>query len=66
MDRATISAATLRGWRARVGNSAADAVATRTPVRQDTARAVVGSLFVLLSAVYVLGSVLRMVRRVRR
>lgn len=47
-----IGQAGLQGWRAKAGDLAAPAIAQRTPLGEDQARALIGGLFVVLAAVY--------------
>jgi hypothetical protein len=49
----------LAGWREKVADKAAPPVAARTPIDEDTIRAVLGSLFFVLSLVYVASTVKR-------
>jgi len=49
----------LAGWREKVADKAAPPVAARTPIDEDTIRALLGSLFFVLSLVYVASTVKR-------
>lgn len=48
-----IGQAGLQGWRTTVADKAAPPIAQRTPVDEDTIRALVGALFFVLSVLYV-------------
>lgn len=63
MDTVELGKAGLRGWRAKVGDAAAEPTARRTPLSADQVRAVIGAVFFLLSLVYVTGTVRRMLGR---
>lgn len=63
MDAESLGKAGLQGWRAKVGDAVAGPIAQRSPLTDDQVRAVVGGLFFALSAVYVAGTVWRVVRR---
>ena len=49
----------LAGWREKVADKAAPPVAARTPVDEDTVRAVLGGMFFVLSLIYVASTVRR-------
>jgi len=49
----------LAGWRKTV----ADVVAPRVPIKDDTARAMIGGTFFLLSLYYVISTVVKATRR---
>ena len=49
----------LAGWRETVADKAAPPVAARTPLDEDSIRAAIGGLFFVLSVVYVVGTVKR-------
>ncbi len=51
-DATRIGKAGLQGWRAKAGDLAAPAIAHRTPLNEDQARALIGALFVVLAALY--------------
>jgi hypothetical protein len=53
MTALDLGKAGLQGWRAKVADLAAPAVAGRTPLTEDQVRAAVGAVFVVLSVVYV-------------
>ena len=59
MDAGTAGKAGLQGWRAKVGDAVAGPVAQRSPLTDDQVRAAVGGLFFVLSVVYVVGTVRR-------
>lgn len=50
------------GWRKAVADRVSPKVASRTPLEEDQARAVLGAAFIGLSAYYVAGSVRRFLR----
>jgi hypothetical protein len=58
MDARQVGRAGLRGWRGKVADRVAPAVAHRTSLDTDQVRAAVGGLFLVLSTLY-LGKVLR-------
>ena len=49
----------MAGWRETVADKAAPPVAKRGPVDEDTVRAVLGGLFFVLSVIYVVGTIKR-------
>jgi hypothetical protein len=59
MDAVTAGKAGLQGWRAKVGDAVAGPVAQRSPLSDDQVRAAVGGLFFVLSVVYVVGTIRR-------
>ena len=63
MDAVSLGKAGLQGWRAKVGDAVAEPIAQRSPLTDDQVRAVVGGLFFVLSVVYVVGTVWRVVRK---
>jgi hypothetical protein len=63
MDRVAMGQAGLQGWRGKVGDVVAAPVAKRSPFSDDQVRAVVGIVFFVLSVLYVVGTVRRMVER---
>ena len=63
MDAISFGTAGLQGWRAKVADAVAQPVARRSGVSDDEVRAVVGAAFFLLSVVYVVGTVRRLVSR---
>lgn len=63
MDNVAIGKAGLKGWRAKAADAVATPVAKRSSVSADQVRAAVGALFVALSAVYLFGSVRRILNR---
>jgi hypothetical protein len=60
MDAVTAGKAGLQGWRAKVGDAVAGPVAQRSPFTDDQVRAAIGGLFFVLSVVYVVGTVKRL------
>jgi hypothetical protein len=63
MDRVAMGKAGLQGWRGKVGDVVAAPVAKRSRFSDDQVRAVVGVVFFVLSVLYVVGTVRRMVKR---
>jgi hypothetical protein len=59
MDAVSFGKAGLQGWRARVGDAVAVPIAQRTRLTDDQVRAAVGGLFFVLSLMYVLGTLRR-------
>lgn len=59
MDAVAAGKAGLQGWRAKVGDAVAGPVAQRSPLTDDQVRAVVGGLFFVLSVLYVVSTVRR-------
>jgi len=49
----------LAGWRETLADKTAPPVAARTPIDEDTIRAAIGGLFFVLSVVYVIGTIKR-------
>jgi hypothetical protein len=54
-----VGKAGLAGWRETVADKAAPPVAAKAPVDEDTVRAAIGALFFVLSVIYVVGTVKR-------
>jgi hypothetical protein len=63
MDTVALGTAGLKGWRAKVGDAVATPAARHTPMSDDQVRAAVGALFFVLSVVYVVGTLRRMLAR---
>lgn len=63
MDTQRLAQASLKGWRAKVADSVARPVARRSHFDADQVRAAVGGVFLVLSVVYVVGTVRRLARR---
>ena len=63
MDAISFGQAGLQGWRARVADAVAGPVAQRSGLTDDQVRAAVGGLFLVLSVLYVVGAVKRLVTR---
>lgn len=63
MDRRSIGNAGLQGWRAKAADVVAPPVARHSPLSDDDVRAAVGALFLVLSIVYVVGALKRIVAR---
>ena len=54
MSTATrLGQAGLQGWREKVADRVAEPLSSRTPLREDQVRAVVGSAFFVLAVMYV-------------
>ena len=53
----------LVGWREKVADAAAGPLEDRTPLSGDQARALIGAVFFLLSAYYVIGTIARAAKR---
>jgi len=51
-DMTSIGQAGRQGWRAKVGDAVAPAVARRSPLTEDHVRAAVGGAFFVLSVLY--------------
>jgi hypothetical protein len=64
-DMTSIGQAGLQGWRAKVGDAVAPAVAQRAPLSEDTVRAAVGAAFFALSVLYVVKTATTAARRLR-
>ena len=62
MDAIGAGKAGLQGWRAKVGDAVAGPVSQRTSFTDDQVRAAVGGLFFVLAAVYVAGTVKRILQ----
>lgn len=60
MDAIAFGKAGLQGWRAKVADAVAQPVARRSGVGDDQVRAVIGAVFFVLSAVYVVGTLKRL------
>jgi hypothetical protein len=63
MDAVSLGKAGLRGWRAKVADVVAGPVARRSGVTDDDVRALIGAAFFLLSAIYVVGTIRRLLSR---
>jgi len=63
MDVKTVGEAGLTGWRDRLAQRAAPAVAQRTPLRQDQVRAAIGLAFLALAVVYLARAAAQLTRR---
>lgn len=63
MDVVNLGTAGLAGWRAKVADVVAAPVAGRSGFSEDDVRAAIGALFFVLSVVYVISTVRRLVRR---
>ena len=56
----------LQGWREKVADVVAPPTAKRTPVDEDTVRAIIGGAFFVLSVYYVIATIVKATRRARR
>lgn len=63
MDATKYSDAGLHGWKARVGESVADRVSSRTRLSRDQVKLVLGTAFFLLSLRYVVKTLMAIARR---
>lgn len=63
MDKVALGQAGLSGWRAKVGSTVASPVASHSPLSAAQVQACVGALFFVLSLVYVVGTMRRVLRR---
>ena len=59
MDAVAAGKAGLQGWRAKVGDAVAGPVAQRSPLTDEQVRAAIGGVFFVLSLVYVVGTIRR-------
>jgi hypothetical protein len=55
----------LVGWRKAVADRVAPPAARRAPVSEEQARALIGAVFFLLSAYYVISTTVRLVKNAR-
>lgn len=55
----------LKGWREKVGDRAAPAVAQRTALSEEQVRALIGGLFFALSVMYVVKTIATLSRELR-
>jgi hypothetical protein len=55
----------LTGWREKVADVVAPPVASKAPLSEDQARAIVGGAFFVLSVYYVVTTVAKMIRAAR-
>jgi hypothetical protein len=62
-DMTQVGQAGLQGWRAKAGDLAAPALAKRTPLGEDQARALIGALFFGLAVMYVVKTVKEVLNR---
>jgi hypothetical protein len=62
VDAVSAGKAGLQGWRAKVGDAVAGPVAQRSGLTDDQVRAAVGGLFFVLSVMYVVGTIKRILR----
>ena len=62
-DMTQVGQAGLQGWRAKAGDLAAPAIAERTPLGEDQARALIGALFFGLAVMYVIKTVKEVANR---
>lgn len=64
-DITQLGQAGLKGWRAKVGDVAADPVSAKTPLSGDQVRALIGGVFFLLAVVYVVRTIATLVGEAR-
>ena len=64
-DVTQIGQAGLQGWRSKAGDMAAPAIASRTPLKEEQARALIGALFLVLAAVYLVKAAGQVSRELR-
>ena len=64
-DMTTLGQAGLQGWRAKVGDQVAPAVAKRSGLSEDQVRAALGAAFLVLSILYVVKTLSEMSRGMR-
>ena len=63
MDTSRLGEAGLQGWRGRVADRVAPAVARRTPFELDQVRRAVGGLFLALTVLYLVKAARQLARR---
>jgi hypothetical protein len=63
MDAISFGKAGLQGWRAKLADAVAEPVAKRSALGDDQVRAAIGAAFFVLSVVYVIGTVKRLISR---
>jgi hypothetical protein len=63
MDAISFGKAGLQGWRAKLADAVAEPVAKRSALGDDQVRAAIGAAFFVLSVVYVVGTVKRLISR---
>lgn len=56
----------LKGWRAKVGDVAAEPVSERTPLSDEQVKSLIGGVFFVLALVYVLRTIATLVRESRQ
>ena len=64
-DVTQLGRAGLQGWRVKAADSAAPALASKTPLKEDQARALIGALFFVLSVLYLVNAVKEVLRDLR-
>ena len=57
MDRATVGNAGLQGWRGKVADAVAPAVAKRSGASEDAVRTTIGFVFLVLAVLYVVKAI---------
>jgi len=65
MDQVEVGKTALAGWREKVADGVADPVSARTPLSPDAVRALVGTVFFVLSLYYVASTVRRAAQTAR-
>ena len=61
MDAISFGKAGLQGWRAKLADAVAPPVVRKSGFSDDQVRAVIGGVFFVLSVVYVVGTIKRVV-----
>ena len=64
-DVTSVGQAGLQGWRVKAGDLAAPALAKRTPLGEDQARALIGALFFVLSVMYIVKTITKISEELR-
>ena len=59
MDRVAMGKAGLQGWRAKVGDAVAEPVSNHSSLSKDQVQAAVGAVFFVLSVMYVVSTIRR-------
>ena len=61
MEAVAAGKAGLQGWRAKVGDAVAGPVAQRSPFTDEQVRAVIGGVFFVLSMIYDVVAIMRLI-----
>ena len=64
-DVTQLGHAGLQGWREKAADAAAPALASRTPLKEDQARALIGALFFVLAVMYLVKAIQAVIRDMR-